>query len=340
MSHPTRILLTGSHGFVGTQLAQGGATVFGLDRVAPMGHQILNCDLRTPNLEQHLPEAIDVMIHSAAALPSHGRDEIFQTDVLATLHLLLRTRRKNVRQFIHVSSTAVYGPKHPPNVSEATPSKAWDAYNRAQIRAEALVPQAFEGSDTQWTILRPKAIVGPGRMGLFGQLFDFAASGKRFPVIGDGASTYQFLHVDDLVTAVLKMIEMSAAAHGHIRNIASRADHSIAAFSQSVLDAAGHGKRLLHVPVWLACAVLGTSHALDLSPIYSRLVHNLTLGSTVSLDAAHRVLGYTPEHSGLSALQDAFAWYQRRATDVAGTTGHGHREIWKSQLVNIVKSII
>lgn len=286
-----------------------------------------------------MPDAIDVVIHAAAALPSHQPDEIFQTDVQATLRLLMWARRTNVRQFIHISSTAVYGPQHPPSVSETTPPRAWDAYNSAKIRAEKLVPQALEGSDTRWTILRPKAIVGPGRMGLFGQLFDFSASGKRFPVIGNGSATYQFLHIDDLVTAVLRTIEMPDAAHGSTLNIASRADHSIAELFQSVLDAAGHGKRLLRVPVWLAHAVLGTSHALGLSPVYSRLVHNLTHGSTVSLDAANRVLGYTPAHSGLSALQDAFAWYQTRAIDATGTTGQGHRNIWKSPLATFVKSI-
>lgn len=342
MPHPTRILLTGSHGFVGahlaSRLAQDGATVIGLDRAAPKGPQTLTCDLRAPDLEQHLPNSIDVVIHSAAALPSHAPDEISQTDVQATLRLLMWARRQNVRQFIHISSTAVYGPQHPPAVTEATPPRAWDAYNSAKIRAETLVSQALEGSDTQWTILRPKAIVGPGRMGLFGQLFDFAASGKRFPVIGDGSATYQFLHIDDLVTAVLRTMDLPRAAHCHTLNIASRADHNIAELFQSVLDAAGHDKRLLRVPVWLAQSVLGTSHALGLSPVYSRLVHNLTHGSTVSLEAANAVLGYVPAHSGLSALQDAFAWYQARSTDATSSMGQGHRDVWKSPLATFVKS--
>ena len=111
-----RILLTGSHGFVGEHLAAAlqadGADVVALDRIARPGAGTLAVDIRRPDLETILPEAVDIVVHAAAALPSHRADEIFATDVQATLRLMSWVRRLGVKQFIHLSSTAVYGPGH------------------------------------------------------------------------------------------------------------------------------------------------------------------------------------------------------------------------------------
>lgn len=340
-----RLLLTGSHGFVGRHLAAAmraqGADVVALDRAAAPAAATLSVDLRRPDLEAVLPDRIDVVVHAAAALPSHGADEIFDTDVRSTLRLMLWARRAGVRQFVHLSSTAVYGPGHPPDVREDQPPLAWDAYNTAKIRAELLFPSVFAGSETTWTILRPKAIVGPGRLGLFGHLFDFAVSGKRFPLIGSGRAVYQFLHIDDLVEAVLLTLGQPAAASSGTFNVASRAGHSVAELFQAVLDAAGHGKRVLRVPGPLARSVLRVAHLAGVSPVYSRLVHNLTHGSTVSLAAAERKLGFIPRHDGMSALLDAFYWYVTRAEERAPAgQGQGHRDIWRSPLAAFVKSLV
>jgi nucleoside-diphosphate-sugar epimerase len=284
---------------------------------------------------------VDIVVHAAAALPSHSTAEIFATDVQATLRLMSWARRAGVRQFIHLSSTAVYGPGHPRDATEEQPLRPWDAYNTAKIRAERLFPPVFSGSDTAWTILRPKAIVGPGRLGLFGLLFDFAASGKRFPLIGSGQAVYQFLHVDDLVQAVRLAIRRPDAASARVFNIASQAEHSVAELFQSVLDAAGYDKRVLRVPETLARSVLTAAYLAGLSPVYSRLVHNLTQGSTVSLSAADRVLGFTPRHDGMTALLETFDWYRNRpATAQSAGSGQGHREVWRNPLANFVKALI
>jgi nucleoside-diphosphate-sugar epimerase len=340
-----RILLTGSHGFVGVHLASAlradGADVVALDRVARPGVGTLAVDIRRPDLETILPEAVDIVVHAAAALPSHSADEIFATDVQATLRLMSWARRAGVRHFIHLSSTAVYGPGHPPDVTEDQPLRSWDAYNSAKIRAEGLFPPVFSGSGTAWTILRPKAIVGQGRLGLFGQLFDFAASGKRFPLIGSGKAVYQFLHVDDLVQAVRLVIRRPDAASAGTFNIASRADHSVAELFQSVLNVAGYGKRVLRVPEPLARSVLHVAFLAGVSPVYSRLVHNLTQGSTVSLAAADRALGFTPRHDGMTALLETFDWYRNRpATAQSAGSGQSHREVWRNPLAAFVKALI
>jgi nucleoside-diphosphate-sugar epimerase len=48
------------------------------------------------------------------------------------------------------------------------------------------------------TIVRPRTILGHGRLGIFGILFEWVADGADIFVLGDGANRYQFVHADDL----------------------------------------------------------------------------------------------------------------------------------------------
>ena len=48
------------------------------------------------------------------------------------------------------------------------------------------------------TIVRPRTILGHGRLGIFGILFDWIADGADPFVLGDGSNRYQFVHADDL----------------------------------------------------------------------------------------------------------------------------------------------
>ncbi len=348
--YPT-LLLTGAAGFFGQRFLAKTQTkwsqIYVHDRAPvelPPGLQnhcqTIKGDLRDPSMPTTLPDGVDVVIHAAAALPSHSPDEIFETDVRATNRLASWAAEIGVSRFIHLSSTAVYGPAHTPLIDETAQTRAFDPYNTAKIRAEDEVRQSLTGSSTTWTILRPKAIVGPGRLGLFGHLYEFADSGHRFPVLSGGQAVYQFLHVDDLVTAVQLAVAADDRAHGQTINVASRADHNIATLFQSVLDNAGHGKRIFSVPGPLAGPPLKLANALGWSPVYSRVIQNLVKGSTVSLERAASLLDFEPAHDGMTALADGFAWYQGQNARQEFEYGNGHSQLWRNPLAQRIKRFI
>ena len=51
-------------------------------------------------------------------------------------------------------------------------------------------------------IIRPKIFVGPERLGVFALFYDWARTGRGFPMIGSGNNRYQFLDVEDLCEAI------------------------------------------------------------------------------------------------------------------------------------------
>ncbi len=77
-----------------------------------------------------------------------------------------------------------------------------EAYGHAKLAAEwACLDAARTGTDV--SIVRPRTILGHGRLGIFGILFDWIADGADPIVLGDGSNRYQFVHADDLADACI-----------------------------------------------------------------------------------------------------------------------------------------
>ncbi|MCW4438890.1 NAD-dependent epimerase/dehydratase family protein [Vibrio splendidus] len=340
------VLIFGGAGFFGSQLAEHLKTLGHIVTVADINPtqmrlsdiNYLKLDIRNSDDYQQLSNQYDLVVNSAAALPSYSKEEIHSTDVVGIQVMCNWMKSNKVSRFIHISSTAVYGPAHEINVKESSSPNPTDNYSTAKLQGENLISDSLKCADFNWTILRPKAFVGKKRLGIFAILYDFALSGSRFPVLGNGDATYQFLHVMDLITAVNLTVKHSDKANGHIINISSQPDASVSNIFQKVLDQAGHGKQVIHVPIIPAMFILRLSSSLGISPIYDRLVHNLIAGSTISLDKANDVISFTPSFTSSEAVLEGFDWYKSNVQNLE--TGKTHNSLWKNKLASFVKLII
>src|SRR3989344_6891443 len=115
-------LITGGAGFLGINLVRfllaKKHKVIVLDRAKfdyPEASKVITVqgDIRNANLLDKLMRGVDVVVHTAAALPLYKKEEIFDVDVNGTRTVLDAAYRYKVPRFIHISTTAVYGiPDH------------------------------------------------------------------------------------------------------------------------------------------------------------------------------------------------------------------------------------
>ena len=87
-----------------------------------------------------------------------------------------------------------------------------------------------------------------------------------------------------------------------------------------MLDAAGHGRRVVSIPAGPAVAALRLLKWARLSPVYDRLMHKLLADSYVSTDKARQRLGLQPRLSNQDALLRTFEWW--RDERPRGDPGH------------------
>jgi nucleoside-diphosphate-sugar epimerase len=345
MSHT---LITGGAGFLGINLIRhllerglGDITVLDIAELEyPEKERVhlLRADVRDREAVGSAMRGVDRVVHAAAALPLYRKEAIFSTDVDGTRNLLEAAFREGVERFIHISSTAVYGiPDHHP-VYEDDPLAGVGPYGKAKILAERLC-ETYRARGLCLPILRPKSFVGPERLGAFALLYDWAQEGRGFPVIGSGANRYQLLDVEDLCRAIALCLTLDRQAVNDTFNVGAAEFATMREDFQSVLDAAGYGKKVVGFPAWLAVGGLKVLDLLGLSPLYRWVYETAGRDSIVSIEKARDRLGFHPKYSNREALVRNYRWYLENRHRFKNTAGISHRTPWNQGILRVVRRL-
>ena len=339
------VLVTGGAGFLGINLVRHllglGYTVRSLDISDfdyPERSEVtaVTGDIRNKTTVDAVMDGVDIVVHTAAALPLYAPDDIYSTDIDGLRNVLQCALEQNVERMIHISSTAVYGiPDHHP-LTEDDQLDGVGPYGECKVVAEGLCA-SYRTLGLCVPILRPKSFVGPERLGVFALFYDWARDGRNFPVLGDGKNRYQLLDVDDLCEVIHQTIVLPAEDVDDVFNIGAKEFTTLAEDYQAVLDDAGFGKRIVSLPAKPAIWTLRILDKLGLSPLYRWVYETVAEDSFVSIEKAERVLGYAPQYSNKDALVRNYRWYLEHVDDFEGASGVSHRVPWKQGALGIAK---
>jgi nucleoside-diphosphate-sugar epimerase len=298
--------------------------------------RIVNGDIRNGDDVKSVMKGIDMVIHTAAALPLYPEREIYSTDVGGTRMLLDYASRYRIKRFIHISSTAVYGiPDHHP-IYETDKLDGVGYYGKAKIAAEDVCLH-YRKKGMCIPILRPKSFIGAERLGVFALFYDWAKDGKNFPMIGNGNNRYQLLDVEDLCNAIYKCCILPEEIVNDTFNIGAKEFTTMEEDYQAVLDVAGYDKKIIGLPATPIILALKFLEALKLSPLYKWVYETASKDSFVSIEKAERILGFEPIFSNKDALIRNYKWYLKNFDSFKDQSGISHRVPWEQGILKIAK---
>ncbi|HVC32344.1 MAG TPA: NAD-dependent epimerase/dehydratase family protein [Chloroflexota bacterium] len=342
----TNYLITGGAGFLGINLTRyllaRGHRVTSFD-FAEFDYpdvreqvRIIQGDIRDAVALDRAMEGVDVVVHTAAALPLYRREDIFTTDIDGTRNVVEAAFQHGVERLIHVSSTAVYGiPDHHP-LREDDRLEGVGPYGKAKIMAEEIC-LGYREKGMCVTIIRPKSFVGPERLGVFALLYDWAKDGKGFPMIGSGNNRYQLLDVEDLCAAIYLAATGDKSKVNDTFNVGAKEFTTMKEDYQAVLDSAGHGKKIVPFPSWPVIWALRVLEFYHLSPLYKWVYETAAKDSFVSIEKAERILGFQPKYSNQDALLRNYQWYLANVARFEHSSGVSHRVPWKQGILSLAK---
>jgi nucleoside-diphosphate-sugar epimerase len=345
MNTSNTYLITGGAGFLGINLTRyllgKGHQVVVLD-IADFDYperdrvKIVKGDIRDRSSVDRAMEGVQIVVHTAAALPLYTPADILSTDIDGTRNVLQSALEHKVERMIHISSTAVYGiPDHHP-LLEDDRLDGVGPYGQAKVQAEQLCLD-YRKQGMCVPILRPKSFVGRERLGIFALLYDWAKDGKGFPIPGNGKNRYQLLDVEDLCEAIYLAATIDPARANDTFNIGAKEYTTIREDYQAVLDRAGFGKKIVPIPAGPAILALRILEALRLSPVYKWAYGTITTDSFVSIEKAERQLGYAPKYSNKDALVRNYDWYVANLAQFEHASGVSHRVPWKQGILKLAK---
>jgi nucleoside-diphosphate-sugar epimerase len=186
-------------------------------------------------------------------------------------------------------------------------------------------------------MIRPKSFIGPERLGVFALLYDWARDGRSFPIPGRGDNLYQYLDVQDLCDAIYLCATLDRERVNDTFNIGAKEYGTFRDDFQAVLDHAGHGKRVVSIPVAPALWVLRLLDKAHLSPLYPWVYETAVKDSFVSIEKAERQLGFAPRYSNRQALVRNYDWYVANLASFEHASGVTHRVPWKQGALALAK---
>jgi len=214
------IVITGSESFIGkkliSSLLEKNEKIVGFDLVEKsQNYDFVKIDIRSQNLEQHIPKNADVLIHLASLSSDplcKGKSyETFDVNVLGTLNLIRAAIKKNVKQFIFASTEWVYEgftgneEKDEDSLIDITQHKS--EYALSKLVSEINLKQEFNNGLSNATILRFGIIYGP-REKNWAAVESIANMVKHNDevTVGSLKTGRRFVHLNDIVQGIILSI--------------------------------------------------------------------------------------------------------------------------------------
>jgi UDP-glucose 4-epimerase len=289
MTNGKRVLVTGGAGFVGAtlvrQLAERGHAVRVFDNyttgdaahLAGVDAEQVQGDIRDAEALDAALRRIDAVIHLAAggSVIKSIEDPFanFDVNVLGTFRVLDAARRAGVERTVQASTGgALIG----------------DAYAFSQCYRLRTVSLRFANVYGPWSARKQGAI------NLF---FKAIHDGQPIVIYGDGSSSRDYTHVDDIARALRLALETDVPG-GTVLHIASGVETTVAELADICRAAAG-----------------APDH-----PVVYRPERAGEVGRNfASYDLAKKVLGYAPTISRDVGIASTWRWYAESVFCAAGT---------------------
>lgn len=195
-----KVLLTGANGNFGTEfLRQADFDVVSLNRE----------DWET--LEEKLSNNVDAVVHAASDLytkASVSPVKLVNSNLLSTANLLEMAHKCKVSRFIFLSSCAVYGEDM--STAEDAPCLPVSLNGTSKLLNEKLISEFCSANGIKYEILRIFNMYGGNdHFSIMNHLKKSLENGSAFTLNNMGVAQRDFIHVTDVVAAVIHLLNKS-----------------------------------------------------------------------------------------------------------------------------------
>jgi UDP-glucose 4-epimerase len=309
VSSSDAVLVTGGAGFVGATLVR---------RLVASGYRVRVIDNLTTGTAEHLTgvdaelmrgdirdaaalddalAGMDSVIHLAAAGSVIGSVQDpamnFDVNVNGTFQVLDAARRAGIAKTVQASTGgALIGDATPP-VDERSLPKPISPYGAGKLAGEGYAHAFAKTYGIRTAAIRFGNVYGPWcdrKRGVLNVFFESIHDGKPMVVYGDGSSSRDYVHVEDISNALQLALEADHLADATVLHAASGVETSITELADLCRQAAG-----------------APDHPIEFRPARPGEVGR----NFASYDLARKVLGYTPTVKREDGIPRLWEWFQR-----------------------------
>jgi UDP-glucose 4-epimerase len=239
-----KVVVIGHTGFIGSRL---------LDRIRQEYPQLETRGLSLTGLDltdeqsvaaigEHFTIATAVVMCAAIKRQLGDSPDIYLKNTAMMVNFTNLIAKRKVRRIVYLSSAAVYGEDiENLSITENTPLNCRTYYGLSKMTAEWMLDKAAQSQpDLSLSLVRPATIYGPGDLGTaYGPsgFLTAAMAGKSITLWGDGKELREFLYIDDVVTALSRLVLLDQ--RGPL-NIVAGTSYTFAGALDAIASVTGH----------------------------------------------------------------------------------------------------
>lgn len=241
-------LVTGGAGFIGSHLVEA---------LVKEGHRVRVLDNCSTGNREHLPLRAELVVADItdydairstflgcdgvfhiAGLPNVQRSidqpkETHDVNLTGTLHVLEVARAAGVRRVVFASSAAVYGDQDALPYHEGMEPRPKSPYALQKLVGEEYCRSYARMGAIETVCLRLSNVYGPraSDAGVYANVIPLflrqAAAGQPLTITGDGGQTRDYIHVTDVVVAMVAAMVRSTVGSGEAINVSANEERSV-----------------------------------------------------------------------------------------------------------------
>jgi len=198
----------------------------------------------------------DIVVHLAAQIdvaesiknPGFTKKE----NVDGTLNVLNSCKKNNIKNFIGISSAAVYGNSNELPLQENSPTLPISPYGQSKLDMEKEIENFSKTNNLNSIILRIFNVYGKGQTdayaGVITKFLNNIQNDQNLTIFGDGTYSRDFIHVNDVIQAILGASKNIIGKQGSIYNIASGEKVSINELARLMLLISKKDLKISYLP--------------------------------------------------------------------------------------------
>ncbi len=268
-----RHLVTGGSGFLGNLIARRlldrgeQVTILDLweDPTRPSEIAFVKADIRDRDAVAKAMQGVDIVHHNVALVPlTKSGAKFWEVNVDGSRIAAEEAAKAGVKSFIHMSSSAIFGIPERCPITCDTPTNPAEIYGRGKLAGELAVREVAENAAMKLVVIRPRTILGHGRLGIFEILFKWIQENRTIWIIGPGTGGFQFVHANDLMDAY--MIALDRDRPG-VYNVGTDRFTSLRESLENLIQHAGSSSKVKSLPTSLTINSLRILDKMKLSPL-------------------------------------------------------------------------
>ena len=335
-------LVTGGSGFLGNlivkKLVEKGESVRVLDiwdsPDRPESVEYFEADIRDRRKVAIAMKGVKIVHHNVALVPlTKSGKKFWEVNVVGSKIAAEEAVKSNVNAFIHMSSSALYGVPQCP-INNNTQTKPIEIYGKGKLAGEIAAEKACKEGGLSFISIRPRTILGEGRLGIFQILFQWISEGKNVYTIGNGNIKFQFVHAHDLMD--FYMLALKHKKPGKY-NVGSSQFGTLREDLEYIIDKARSSSKVKSLPEKLSISALKILDSLGLSPLAPW--HYLTYSKPFYFDVKPLIdMGWIPKYSNREMLLESYNWFiNNKETYVERENASAHRKSVKQGILKLIK---